>query len=109
MHSRFRDTDRWYQLNYSPVTSSWTIAVTQWDGAQAQPITSGARAVMMGNALFWFIPASELTAATPPFRVSAFRHDGTYAAAASAGDVNGADPTEALTPLVMPAIVVVEP
>jgi hypothetical protein len=99
----FRDTDRWYQLMWNPSTSAWSLTVTQVDGTQATaPSASAVRAALNGDTITWFIPATELPAAQPGYRVTAFGHDGAYSASDRGGDVSGADPTEPLTLLPAP-------
>lgn len=96
----FLGTDRWYQLAWNPTTAAWTLDVSQVDATQAiAPATSSVRAAIHGDTVTWFVPASELPAAQPTYRVTAFGHDGAYSASDRGGDVSGADPTEALTPL----------
>ena len=102
----FRDTDTWYQANFDPATGSWFVTVT--DAATFEALPSAARAVIHGNTITWFIPASEFAAAVPLVRVTSFRHDGTFRPEVSAGDVSGADPTEAPVP-VLPTEVVIDP
>ena len=91
----FQGADRWYQLMTG--ATGYEISVIQWTGDSTVPFSSAARAVIQGDTVVWFIPADEFTSSTPLYRVSAFRHDGTFAPEASAGDVNGADPTRALS------------
>jgi hypothetical protein len=53
----------------------------------------------MGSTIVWVISKDELPAEVPEYRVSAFVHDGSFRPEASGGDVNGANPTEPLTPI----------
>ena len=66
-------------------------------GAIASP--SAVRIVVLGDTISFYIPRSEVPAATAAYRVSAFGHDGAYTQSSRGGDVSGADPTLRLTPL----------
>jgi hypothetical protein len=91
----YQDTDLWYILDWWADRGVWTLEVL--DGTNNySSIPSGARAVVMGKIVAFFIPASEFSIANPGFRVSTFAHDGTYNLDTAAGDVPGADPTEPL-------------
>jgi hypothetical protein len=92
----YQGTDRWYELNWDPATQAWTVTVR--DGLDEASTTS-ARALLMGSTIVWVISKDELPAEVPEYRVSAFVHDGSFRPEASGGDVNGANPTEPLTPI----------
>jgi hypothetical protein len=88
----FQGTDRWYELDWDPNLGVWTLYVNeQWN-----PMVSNARSVIMENVVLFFIPADEFSVERPEYRLSAFVHDGTYAAENSGGDVPGANPEEPL-------------
>ncbi len=90
----FQNTDRWYMLDYAP-TTGWMLNVNDIvSGEFGAP--SATRAVVMGDIVAFFIPASEFSVDSPGYRVTAFGHDGTYAPETSCGDVSGSDPTEPL-------------
>lgn len=91
----FRDTDRWYTLDYAPGAGGWSLTVTDV-ASNTWPADSKARAVIMGDIIVFFIPGEEFSADPLGYRMSAFGHDGTFAPNASSGDVTGADPTEPL-------------
>jgi hypothetical protein len=99
----FLGTDRWYQLMWNPDTTAWSLTVTQVDATQATAASASAvRAALNGDTVTWFIPAVELPAVQPGYRVTAFGHDGAYSESDRGGDVSGADPTEPLTLLPAP-------
>jgi hypothetical protein len=100
----FGGTDRWYQLAWDHLGGQWALTVTQVgaSGATGDAGPSTARAVIEGDTIVFFISATEFPAALPGFRVSAFGHDGRFGEATRAGDVSGANPTEALTPVTAP-------
>lgn len=96
----FQGADRWYQLSWNPDTASWSLTVSQVDASQqVATVASSVRATVHDKTITWFIPAAELPAAQPGFRVTAFGHDGNYSPDDRGGDVSGANPTEPLTPL----------
>jgi hypothetical protein len=97
----WQGTDRWYQVKYD---GAWTAVVQDWAGSNAQTASSAARAVVRGDSIVWFIPASELPSPSG-YRLSAFAHDGSFQATQSGGDVNAADPTEPLTPIPTTSVV----
>jgi len=92
----FIGTDRWYQANWDPNSQSWSMTVTNGLDPGGP---SGARAIVMGDTIIWVIPRDEFAAEVPEVRVTSFIHDGTYRPEVSGGDVNGADPTEQLVPV----------
>lgn len=90
----FQGTDRWYQLIWNHLTSTWTVSVTQVDASQTQTdVPSAVRVVIVQNAVTFFIPVTELPSATPAYRFSAFAHDGSFSRTDRGGDVSGIDPT----------------
>jgi hypothetical protein len=93
----YQNTDRWYMLDYVP-TGGWMLNV--YDAAnELLEESTGARAVVMGDLIAFFIPASEFLVDSPGYRITTFGHDGTYAPEASCGDVSGGNPTEPLLQL----------
>lgn len=98
----FGGTDRWYQLVWDHLAGEWLLTVTQVSAA-GQPqadVGSTVRAVIDGDVIVFFIAATEFAGDGPTFRVSAFGHDGGFGEQTRGGDVSGADPTEALAPLI---------
>jgi len=94
----FRDSDRWYQLVWDHNSQVWFLTVTQIDANQVQgPFESAVRAVIQGDTVIFFIPASEFGLDQPPYRMTAFGHDGSFSESDRGADVTGVDPTEALT------------
>jgi len=71
----FKDTDRWYVAGYAP-GSGWTMSVS--NASSSTPAASGARIIMNGNAVVLVLPASEIPSSQASFRITAFRHDGSY-------------------------------
>lgn len=95
----FQGTDRWYQLVWDHTAGTWSLTATQVDATQGTSvITSTGRAVIEGDAITFFVSASELPAPTG-YRVTAFGHDGMFTQSSRGGDVSGANPTEPLTAL----------
>jgi hypothetical protein len=90
----YQNTDRWYMLDYV-ASAGWMLNVYDFANDLLEEST-GARAVVMGDVIAFFIPASEFTVDSPGYRITTFGHDGTYAPEASCGDVSGANPTEPL-------------
>jgi hypothetical protein len=102
----YQNTDRWYELNWTPQVGQWQVVVSSWAGQMPQEVSSNARVVIDGDLVVFFIPVSEFDVSRPGYRLTAFAHDGTYAPEASGGDVIGADPTEPLHDLPQEAIVI---
>lgn len=76
----FRGTDLWYQAQYVPGTG-WTLTasrVTDAENNVAQEVATAARAIISGNTICFAIPASEIAAAVPEYRVTAFAHTGDF-------------------------------
>jgi hypothetical protein len=95
----YQGTDQWYELGWNPDLGQWMLTLRIVRGSQMIERHTDARAVIAGDMVVFFIPASEVEAAMPSFRMTSFGHDGTYAPEVSGGDVSGADPTEPLIPL----------
>lgn len=88
---QYQGTDRWWVLD----VVGGVPELGRFDGSFAVPVQTGARAVIGDNAIVWFVPRVEL-GANPSWRATSFRHDGSFDPSVSAGDVTGANPTEAL-------------
>jgi hypothetical protein len=71
----FKDTDRWYVAEYAP-GSGWTMSVS--NAGSYAPAASGARIIINGTAVVLVLPASEIPSSQASFRITAFRHDGSY-------------------------------
>ena len=94
----FQASDRWYQLVWSHTTQEWFLTVTQIDAKQNQTeFSSAVRAVIQGDTIVFFIPASEFALEQPPYRMTAFGHDGFFSESDRGADVTGVDPTAPLT------------
>ena len=101
----FQNTDRWYMMDWNPLTGNWTLDVVQAQ-PDPNPVPSKARVVVTGDVMTFIIPGEEYSAVLPGFRLTAFGHDGTYAPGASCGDVTGGNPKESLLiPLIKPLLV----
>jgi len=94
----FQGADRWYQLVWNHTAGQWLISTTQVNAAQ-QPavVPSAVRAVIEGDTIVFFIPASEFALDQPPYRMTSFGHDGNFSEADRGADVSGVDPTAPLT------------
>ena len=101
----YQNTDRWYILGWDPDAGSWFLSVMDF-ASNSYPYPTAARAVVMGDIVVFFIPASEFSAEYPPYRLSTFGHDGSYLPEASCGDVSGANPTEDLWQINQEVIVI---
>jgi hypothetical protein len=94
----FRDTDRWYQLIWNHQAGQWNLTVTQVNNSQqTASVPSAVRAVIQGDTIVFFIPASEFSVDRPPYRMTAFGHDGAFSESDRGADVSGTDPTAPLT------------
>jgi len=71
----FANTDRWYVAEYAPA-SGWKMSVIH--AVTSTPVASGARIIINGKAFVLVLPASEIPASQASFRITAFRHDGSY-------------------------------
>ena len=94
----FQGTDRWYQLVWDHSTQQWSLDVTQVDTSLSTGSYAGSavRAVIQGDTIVFFIPASEFEIELPPYRLTSFGHDGAYSESDRGADVSGIDPTEPL-------------
>ena len=94
----FQGTDRWYQLVWDHSTQQWSLDVTQVDTSLSTGSYAGSavRAVIQGDTIVFFIPASEFEIELPPYRLTSFGHDGAYSESDRGADVTGVDPTEPL-------------
>lgn len=74
----FKDTDRWYELNYAPA-SGWQLRCRVIGaGNSLTTVASGARAILSGDTLLLVVPRSEFVLANPPFRATTFAHLGDF-------------------------------
>ncbi|MCK5942854.1 MAG: hypothetical protein KAI24_12835 [Planctomycetes bacterium] len=74
----FADTDRWYELNYTP-TNGWTLTCkVVGPGNTITTTPSAARAILRGDTVVMVVPRSEFVVANPPFRVTTFAHTGDF-------------------------------
>jgi hypothetical protein len=71
----FANTDRWYVAEYAPA-SGWKMSVV--NAVTSTPVMSGARIIINGKAVVLALPASEIPSSQAAFRITAFRHDGSY-------------------------------
>ena len=94
----FQGADRWYQLVWDHNAGAWSITVTQVDGSQQTALApSAVRALIEGDTIVFFIPASEFQLDQPPYRLTSFGHDGAFSESDRGADVSGVDPAAALT------------
>jgi hypothetical protein len=70
-------TDRWYSVEYDPV-AGWRLIVTDARNNVFTVIPSGARAIIVDNAIGLFVPTSEFAVDFPAYRVTAFEHGGDF-------------------------------
>jgi len=92
----YQGTDRWYEVIINS-DGSVVLKVSQSGGkGHVQQVYSKAYAVITGNTVIFVIPTIEVSA-DAKYRITAFRHDGSYRPEYSAGDVSGANPKEALS------------
>jgi len=102
----FQGADRWYQLTWDHHAQQWYVDVTQVDGGQQfGPAPSAVRVVIEGDTIVFFIPVSEFGLELPPYRMTAFGHDGAYSENDRGADVSGVDPS---VPLAQPPATLLE-
>ncbi len=87
----YQGTDRWYIIRWDSYENAWYMNVTSNTAA-----ASNARGAILGDLVIFLIPADEIAAQQPGYRLTAFAHQGYFSPANSSGDVTGADPTEPL-------------
>jgi len=75
----FKDTDRWYTLDYDPVTG-WALVCRDATNSVVTEVPTAAHAIIRGNSILLIVPSSEFAAAEPSYRVTAFTHTGDYGA-----------------------------
>ncbi len=75
----FADSDRWYVAGSDSV-GGWAMQVTDARDGAFTSVPSGARIVATGNTLALIVPADELPATDPTYRITAFRHAGDWGA-----------------------------
>lgn len=90
------DTDRWYELQWSPEWDEWRLTVSNVVAQARMPAESNDRAVIDGSLFAFFV-----TEGGPLFEVRALGSDeeGTYSNETSGGDVSGPDPKTAMNPV----------
>jgi hypothetical protein len=90
------DTNRWYELQWSPARDEWHLTVSNVVAQARMPAESNDRAVIDGSLFAFFV-----TEGGPLFEVRALGSDeeGTYSNETSGGDVSGPDPKTAMNPV----------
>lgn len=74
----FKDTDRWYELTYTP-TGGWTVQCkVVGAGNTITTVASAAHMIIRGDTILLFVPRSEFGVAKPPFRATSFCHGGDF-------------------------------
>jgi hypothetical protein len=91
----YQNTDRWYILDWRPDMADWTLDVVDVPSNYSS-IPSAVRAVVMGDIVAFFIPATEFSVDYPGYRGTAFAHDENFSEESLCGDVSGDNPTEPL-------------
>ncbi len=92
----FQGADRWYQLQWSHTTQSWSLSVSQVDADQTiRAVESSVRVAVSGNNVVFFVPRSEV--GDGAYRLTSFGHDGAFSESDRGADVSGVDPTVPLT------------
>jgi hypothetical protein len=71
----FAGTDRWYEAAYTP-SAGWSLKAT--DATTFAPVQTSARIALVNDTVTLLVPASEMTAESPRYRVTAFEHKGDY-------------------------------
>jgi len=74
----FANTDRWYELNYSPANGWALTCKVIGPGNAITTVSSAARAIVRGDSIVMVVPRSEFAVSNPPFRVSTFAHTGDF-------------------------------
>jgi hypothetical protein len=73
----YQGTDRWYQVLLSPGQAPRLEALDA-TGGSLFPVASAARAVINDDVIMLMVPADEMLASCPAFRMTAFTHHGDY-------------------------------
>ena len=73
----FQGTDTWFSAEYSPLMG-WRLVVTDAALGGQTPVSSAARIIISDNVLLLVVPADELPISDPPYRATAFCHDGGF-------------------------------
>lgn len=92
----FRGTDRWYEVVWDAEFGDWIVYVTRFQDGVPNDVPSAVRVVIQGDTIVFFIPANELPAEQPGYRLTAFGHDGFYTEDDRGGDVSGENPEQPL-------------
>lgn len=74
----FQDTDRWYQLQYTPGMGWWLEVQVADEAGNITPVASDARVVIDGNTVTAYIPAAEFSDPCPDYRMTSFGHTGDF-------------------------------
>ena len=80
----FKDTDFWIVAYYNSI-DGWMLSITDATNGNVTATGSYAKMIITGNTIIVFIPRDEFYAQNIGYRVTAFRHDGGYAADVNAG------------------------
>lgn len=92
----FQGADRWYQLQWSHTTQTWSLSVSQVGADQTVSVVdSSVRVAVGGNNVVFFVPRSEV--GDGAYRLTSFGHDGSFSESDRGADVSGTDPTVPLT------------
>ena len=73
----FQATDRWYTFGRSP-SQNWGLGARTAINNNIQPVTTGARLVMIEQTAILIVPRSEFGVPDPAVRFTGFRHDGRF-------------------------------
>ncbi len=80
----FKDTDFWIVAYYHP-DYGWGLTISDATNGVITTATSAAKMLISGNTIIVFIPRSEFSAQNIGYRVTAFRHDGSWVDDVNAG------------------------
>lgn len=80
----FKDTDFWIVADYHP-DYGWGLTISDATSGVITSAISAAKVLLSGNTLIVFVPRSEFTSQNIGYRVTAFRHDGSWANDVNAG------------------------
>jgi hypothetical protein len=90
------DTNRWYELRWTPTEDEWRLTVSNVIAQGRLPTESNERVVIDGSLFAFFV-----TEGGPLFEVRALGSDeeGSFSSETSGGDVSGPDPKTAMNPV----------
>ncbi|MEE9572750.1 MAG: hypothetical protein V3W20_06880, partial [Candidatus Neomarinimicrobiota bacterium] len=80
----FKDTDFWIVAYYHP-DYGWGLEISDATNGVVTTASSAAKMLISGNTIIVFIPRSEFYAQYIGYRITAFRHDGSWADDVNAG------------------------